>query len=156
DLPLSYRTTFDAVTHALLNSPLTDRSASPMGTALDLIDSLEGIHGKIIGARGDHQFRLYVALKKDAIEKLYECREFDRKGDNTVFHIGYPINFREAGGDPSIQFSVTRTGRRADIDVDYRSSRGPVALFNGHLTAANSDVRAGDNYKRHASRWVGY
>jgi len=55
-----------------------------------------------------------------------------------------------------MQISVTRTGRRADIDVDYRSSAGPQALLNGHLTAANSDVRAGNNYERHSSRWSGY
>ena len=38
--------------------------------------------------------------------------------------------------------------------VDYRSS-APQGLFNGHLTAANSDVRVGDNSKRHGSRWGG-
>ena len=43
---------------------------------------------------------------------------------------------------------------RADIDVDYRSSRFPVALLNGHLSAANSDVRAG-NVERHNQRWSG-
>jgi hypothetical protein len=31
----------------------------------------------------------------------------------------------------------------------------PVSLFNGHLSAANSDVRAGDNAERHAGRWAG-
>ena len=29
-------------------------------------------------------------------------------------------------------------------------------LFNGHLSASNSDVRAGDNAERHAARWLGY
>ncbi len=59
-------------------------------------------------------------------------------------------------GVPSIQFSIARDGERADIDVDYRSSAFPVVLFDGHLTAANSDVRAGDNYDRHLSRWQGF
>ncbi len=47
-------------------------------------------------------------------------------------------------------------GRRADIDVDYRSPTFPLALFNGHLTSANSDVRAGSNYGRHTNRWAGF
>ena len=29
-------------------------------------------------------------------------------------------------------------------------------MFNGHLSAANSDVRAGDNAERHAGRWTGF
>ena len=29
-------------------------------------------------------------------------------------------------------------------------------LFNGHLSAANSDVRAGNNAERHAARWTGF
>ena len=39
--------------------------------------------------------------------------------------------------------------------MDYRSSRFPKALFNGHLTAANSDVRAGSNLETHDNRWAG-
>jgi hypothetical protein len=39
--------------------------------------------------------------------------------------------------------------------VDYRSSKFPSALVNGHLTAANSDVRAGNNTSRHLQRWEG-
>jgi hypothetical protein len=31
----------------------------------------------------------------------------------------------------------------------------PGAMFNGHLTSANSDVRAGDNHDRHNNRWGG-
>jgi hypothetical protein len=47
-------------------------------------------------------------------------------------------------------------GRLADVDVDYRASSFPVMLFNGHLSAANSDVRAGNNADRHAARWTGF
>jgi hypothetical protein len=43
----------------------------------------------------------------------------------------------------------------ADIDVDYRSSSFPKAMFNGHLTASNSDVRAGGNLQLHDQRWEG-
>ena len=86
---------------------------------------------------------------------LNRSREFKRGVDNTVYHKGYPINYREQGGSPSIQVSIAMDGRLADIDVDYRSSGFPVALLNGHLSASNSDVRAGDNAERHAERWLG-
>jgi hypothetical protein len=43
----------------------------------------------------------------------------------------------------------------SDIDVDYRSSTFPKALFDGHLTAGNSDVRAGGNLATHDNRWEG-
>ncbi len=155
-LRLSFRTTFEAVTHALAHSKLTDENGQSLGTALDLVEMVEAVHGRIPHTSGDNQFRVYVLLKKDAVDRLYASREFRRRGDNTVFHIGYPLNFRQEGGAPSIQFSVARTGRRADIDVDYRSSKGPTALFSGHLTAANSDVRAGNNYERHVHRWEGF
>jgi hypothetical protein len=55
-----------------------------------------------------------------------------------------------------MQFSLSEDGSRADIDVDYRSSRPPKALFNGHLTAANSDVRVGRNPRLHNGRWNGF
>ncbi len=155
-LSLSARTTFDAITHALLSTKLTDQNGGKsLGTAFDLLDMVESVNGQVAGARGDHQYRIYVQLKPDALQKLYASKEFMRTNDNTVFHIGYPVNFRLLGGDPSIQFSVARTGRRADIDVDYRSSHGPKALVNGHLTSANSDVRAGKNYYGHVERWNG-
>ena len=54
-----------------------------------------------------------------------------------------------------MQMSMSEDGLRADIDVDYRSSRSPQSLFNGHLTASNSDVRAGDNPRLHNARWSG-
>jgi hypothetical protein len=153
-LPLSSRTTFEAVTHALVNSKLTDPSGKPIGRAIDVVDLVERIAGRVPGTRGDHQFRVYVYLKRGAVDKLYLSREFQREHDNTVYHIGYPISFRQQGGAPSIQFSVTRTGYRADIDVDYRSSSKTRALFNGHLTSGNSDVRAGSNYSTHTRRWT--
>jgi hypothetical protein len=89
------------------------------------------------------------------LELLDRSKEFNRGPDNTVYHKGYPICFRSAGGTPSIQVSLTRDGSRADIDVDYRSSKFPVFLVNGHLSASNSDVRASNNDDRHNNRWAG-
>ena len=151
---LSTRTTFEAVTHALQTTALTDKSGKPMGTAFDLVEAIEAISGKITRARGDLQFRMYVVLKPEARQKLKESSEFFRDRDNTVYHRGYPLNYRQ-DGTPSIQFSMAKDGRHADIDVDYRSSGFPAGLFNGHLTAANSDVRAGNNTEVHLQRWQG-
>ncbi len=58
-------------------------------------------------------------------------------------------------GLPSIQFSVSRDHKLSDVDVDYRSSGFPKGLLNGHLPAANSDVRAGNNLALHDGRWSG-
>ena len=152
---LSARTTFEAVTHALSTTPLSDQNGDSLGTALDLIEHLEAVNGKVKGARGDQQFRIYVRLKPGANEILDRSREFSREGNNTVYHKGYPLNYRQQGGVPSIQFSLSPDGARADVDVDYRSSKFPAAIFNGHLSATNSDVRAGDNSDRHIGRWEG-
>lgn len=156
ELALSTRTTFNAVTHALLKTRLTDASGQPMNmTALDLVARVENVAGRIPGKGGDKQFRMYVGLKPNALQVLGRCREFTRQRDNTVYHKGYPTCFRGAGGTPSIQFSLSRDATRGDIDVDYRASSFPVMLVNGHLTASNSDVRAGDNDQRHNGHWSG-
>ena len=155
DMYLSSRTTFEAVTNALMETDLTDASGNDMGTALDLVDKLDAVKGKIKGARGDLQFRMYVQLKPDALDTLEACQEFARGHENTIYHKGYPINYRQQVKAPSIQYSVSTDGKRADIDVDYRSSKIPQALFNGHLTSSNSDVRAGKNYQGHTNQWEG-
>jgi hypothetical protein len=152
---LSMRTTFDAVTHALLNTKLTNKGGQSLGTALDLVDVLDDVAGEEEGARGDRQFRVYIYLKPEAQKTLEESQEFKRERDNTHYHMGFPICYRLLAGPPSIQCSLSRDGKRADIDVDYRSSSFPAALVNGHLSSANSDVRAGDNLEKHDGRWSG-
>ena len=82
-------------------------------------------------------------------------QEFFHDKDNTVYHGGFPICYRLKNGPPSIQFSISRDHKLSDIDVDYRSSGFPKGLVNGHLSAANSDVRAGNNLDRHDGRWSG-
>jgi hypothetical protein len=155
-LALSTRTTFNAVTHALSVTALTDRAGRPMDlTALDLIAKVDAVAGSIPGQSGDRQFRMYVQLRPDTQRTLEQSREFIRQVDNTVYHKGYPICFRGSGGTPSIQVSLARDGTHGDIDVDYRSSTFPIMLINGHLTASNSDVRAGDNDERHNAHWSG-
>jgi hypothetical protein len=152
-LSSSTRATFEAVTHALLNTPLTAQDGSSLGTGLDLIQLVEAVYGQIPGLGGDRQFRLYALLKPDALDRLSRSQQFKRRGDNDVFHAGYPISFRQRGGVPALQLSITATGRRADIDIDYRSTRVPFVLFNGHFRSSNSDVRGDRNFNRFVSRW---
>lgn len=152
---LSSKTTFEAITHALMRTALTDASGTPLGDALAIIERVDAVRGKVLGAPGDHQFRMYVQLKPDALDMLARSQQFQRSADNTIFHKGYPINYRGRNGPPSIQVSAAVDRRHADIDVDYRSSSFPMGLFNGHLTASNSDVEAGNNYDRHTARWTG-
>jgi hypothetical protein len=155
-LSLSTKTTFDAVTHALMTTKLTDGAGGSLGDALALVDQVESVRGETAGAPSDRQFRMYARLVSGALDTLARSKEFKRGVDNAVYHQGYPISYRGQTGVPSVQFSVALDGRRADIDVDYRRSIFPVGLFNGHLTASNSDVRAGNNYDKHVNRWGGF
>lgn len=50
---------------------------------------------------------------------------------------------------------MAENGLSADIDVDYRASKTPQSMFNGHLTSANSDIRVGENSLKHGERWNG-
>ena len=153
--PVSRQTTFEAATHGLRETRLTDATGRDLGRAIDLVARVERVAGEEKGRRGDEQFRLYVVLAPDARDTLDRAQEFFRDKDNTVFHKGYPINYRLRGRFPSVQVSVAEDWQRADIDVDYLSSRAPQGLFNGHLTSANSDVRVRGNERRHARRWSG-
>ena len=100
-LAVSSKTTFDAVTHALMTTPLTDAAGAQLAglpDALALIDRVESIRGQVPGAPGDHQFRLYVRLVPSALDTLARSREFKRGVANTIFHKGYPTNYRAQGG----------------------------------------------------------
>jgi hypothetical protein len=152
---LSIRTTFDAVTHALLNAKMTDSQGKSLGRAIDLVSAVDQVMGEESGAGGDMQFRLFVYLKPNAVDVLNRSQEFFHDKDNAVYHKGFPICYRLKNGPPSIQFSISRDHKMSDVDVDYRSSGFPKALVNGHLSAANSDVRAGNNLARHDERWLG-
>ncbi len=155
NLPVSTKTTFNAVTHALLSTQLTDESGRELGSAIQIVDKLDTVHGEVPGTRGDEQFRIYVQLKPGALGVLKKSQEFQRMQDNTTYHKGYPICYRSKPAVPSIQVSATQDETRADVDVDYKASGFPKGLVNGHLSAANSDVRAGQNDEIHNNRWQG-
>jgi hypothetical protein len=154
-LTISEQTTFYGITHALMHSSLTDVQGASLGTALDRIASIEQIAGQYAGRGGDEQFRLYVTLKPDTHDLLGKSREFFKDHENTVYHVGYPTSYRQVGKEPNLQVSMSEDGLRADIDVDYRASKTPQSMFNGHLTAANSDIRVGENSAKHGARWNG-
>ena len=82
------------------------------------------IAGQYDGMGGDQQFRIYVALKPGTRELLEKSREFFIDHENTVYHIGFPHSYRQIG-EPNMQMSLSADGMRADIDVDYRSSKTP-------------------------------
>jgi hypothetical protein len=155
NLPLSTKTTFNAVTHALISTQLTDESGRKLGSAIQIVDKLDTVHGEMPGARGDDQFRIYVQLKPGALGVLNKSQQFQRMQDNTTYHKGYPICYRSKPAVPSIQVSATQDETRADVDVDYKASGFPKGLVNGHLSAANSDVRAGQNDEIHNNLWQG-
>ena len=152
---VSERTTFEAITNALSKTELSDKTGKSLSTAIDLVTGIERIAGQYYGRSGDEQFRLYCLLRPDARQVIENAREFRFTEENTVFHAGYPYSYRQAGKVPTLQFSISADGLKADIDVDYRSSKPPQAVWNGHLSSTNSDVRARDNYKRHGERWAG-
>jgi hypothetical protein len=135
---------------------LTDGEGRTLGRPLDLVRSLDRIAGEQAGRGSDEQFRLYVTLRPDAKEILDQSREFAPGAHNTVYHAGYPHSYRLGAGMPSVQFSLADDGQKADIDIDYRTSKPPQSLFNGHLTSSNSDVRSGNNVERHSRRWSGF
>lgn len=154
-LSVSRRSAFAAITNGLLFTSLTDASGKRLGSAIDLVDSIDSIAGEEEGKGSDEQFRLYVSLKRGALGKLDTSREFVHGKNNTIFHKGFPINYRQKGSVPTLQFSIANDKIKADIDIDYKSSGFPAALFNGHLSAANSDVRSTGNYLTHLRRWPG-
>ena len=152
---ISERTTFTAVTNALENTDLTDEQGNSLGTALDRVVKVERIAGQYYGRGGDEQFRVYFEIHPDTQEILEKSREFFRDKDNTVYHAGYPMSYRQVGKPPTMQFSLSENVTQGDVDVDYRSSKMPKSMWNGHITAANSDVRADQNYRLHTGRWSG-
>src|SRR5262249_51658304 len=72
---ISVRTTFDAVTHALINANISDANGKSLGRAFDLVGAVDDILGEEADVGGDRQFRLYVYLKPKAFETLAQSSE---------------------------------------------------------------------------------
>jgi hypothetical protein len=149
----SQRGTFVAVTHALLNTVLMDRtSGKKLGRAFTIVRATLDIRGENASPPSDRQFQMIVEVIPGAERKLEKAADFD-KGENGIFHKGYPTSFRQSrkiglpGQEAGLHISFTPDGRRAEIHIDYR-----FGLL--HLMSANSDPRANGNRQRHAARWL--
>lgn len=77
-LSLSTRTTFEAVTHALMTTNLTGKSGQSMGNALELVQSVETIHGKVPKARRPAVSRLCHASTRRSAKAERLHRVFPR------------------------------------------------------------------------------
>jgi hypothetical protein len=149
---VSQRATFVGITHAMLNTHLVDREdGKDLGDALQLIEGLLDLRGENIALPSDQQFQLIVRLAPGALQRLDRAASFER-GENHVFHKGYPISFRQfrriglQGQEAGLHISLVPDGRLAEIHIDYR-----FGLL--HLGPANADVRAPGNHERHVDRW---
>jgi hypothetical protein len=136
-LSLSEQTTFDAITHALFRSTLTDAKGQALGRAFDLVTDVERIAGQYAGRRGDEQFRLYVRLASGARDTLERSREFYHHEDNTVFHVGYPYCSTGTCHRPTRTFGRA-TIRRVTTPGGLGSLRGGKA----HLAASEERLPA--------------
>jgi hypothetical protein len=70
DARLSVRTMFDALTHALSKTKLTDANAKSLGRALDLVESVDEVMGEESGVGGDGQFRVYAPRDESTVVRL--------------------------------------------------------------------------------------
>ncbi len=105
----STRTTFEAVTHALMTTNLTDESGKSMGNALDLVQSIETINGKIPKARG----RLAVPrLRHPEAGCAWNPQEVERI-------LPRPRQHRL----PSRLSGELAAGRRRTVDPDFHGTR---------------------------------
>lgn len=151
----SQRATFVGVTHALQSTQLVDSEwGTPMGDALRVVEEVVDIQGENASVPSDQQFQIIVRLAPEAAQTLEHAAQFE-KGENHVFHKGYPKSFRQSrrigvhGQEAGLHFCVSRDGRFAQIHIDYR-----FGLL--HLEPANSDVRANGNHQRHVDRWPNF
>jgi hypothetical protein len=154
-LNVSQRATFVGITHAMLNTHLVDRlDGKDLGNALQLIDGLLDLRGENIGLPSDQQFQLIARLAPGALQRLDRAASFER-GENHVFHKGYPISFRQfrriglQGKEAGLHISLIPNGRIAEIHIDYR-----FGLL--HLGPANANVRAPGNHQKHVDRWPNF
>src|SRR5215213_9270833 len=100
NLPLSTRTTFNAVTHALISTQLTGESGKKLGSAIQIVDKIDTVRGEILGSRGDEQFRIYIQLRTNALDLLEHSQQFRRMDDNAAYHKGYPTCYRSKPSVP--------------------------------------------------------
>ncbi len=131
---LSTKTTFVAVTHALMTTRLTDRAGADLGDALTLVERIDVVRGEVTGERGDHQFRIYVRLTRGRLRQVIAL-------DAVQARLG---QLRLSQG---ISHQLSRTGRDAvDPGLDgrrpakrRRRRRLPGVIFSGRALERSPD-----------------
>lgn len=107
-----------------------------------------------------------MTLKDGVAENIKSAKNFSPSPGHGS---EYPYGRQLKGGEPSIQFAISGDGKRADIDVDYEVKtpegfikegfiksnpiKAVISVFE-HLKTSNSDVRNGDNFKKHNERFA--
>ncbi len=158
-LTISEQTTFYGITHALMNSRLTDAQGASLGTALDRVRVDRADRGTVRRAR---RRRAVPALRHP------EAGHPRRAGEEP----GVLPGPREHGLSRGIPAFATdwsarnRTSRSPCRRTDcaptstwtIAPARHPQSMFNGHLTASNSDIRVGENSNkaRRTVEWAHY
>ena len=133
-ISLSTKTTFEAVTHALMTTSLTDPSGTSLGDALALVEQVESVRGEVAGAAGDRQLRIYVSSRRAPSRRFRGRSSPARRGQHGLSQ-GFPIDFR-GSGRRALRFRCRRARPpRRRHQCHFRASGFPVALFNGHLTS---------------------
>lgn len=169
----SEKVTFEAITGALEQTSLTPdpKKSAPfqVKTAIQLIERVKQVAGRVDGAGGDEQFRLYVTLIPEAVLILTNCQQFVGPRSPGGFHAGYEATFRQQGSTPNIQFTTRKStdaefrksDRGADIDIDYEGVGSGNRVFGAikhplstaeHFRASNSDVEHSNHYDEYKAK----
>lgn len=137
----------------LENTTIIGKDGTKMN-GLDAIKSVNFINGETpVSEKNPQRFRIMVELQDGAYDFIMSAKNFSSvpgHGDD------YPDSRQLKGGAPSIQFSMSRDGRKADVDVDYESKNPfivAITLCSKHCTPQNSDVRAGSHFEKHNKRF---
>lgn len=166
DLQPSQKSTFESVTNALENTTIIGKNGSKTN-ALDTIESVDVILGEKPGSKdGKEQFRLLVTLKDGSSENVKTAKNFiGSPGHGSE----YPHGRQLKGGEPSLQFAISKDGKKADIDVDYevKTAEGfaketlktfnpikPIISLIEHFNPSNSDVRHSNHFEKHNERFA--
>ncbi|QQS33238.1 MAG: RHS repeat-associated core domain-containing protein [Acidobacteriota bacterium] len=147
------RAAFESVANALENTTLIGKDGSKTN-GLDLIKSISFILGEKPSNNDDApSFRIYAELTENAREIVSGATNF--KGSNG-HPPGFPDGWQQSGGSPGLQISMSKDGKRGDIDVDYQSKNLFVVAFTLcqlHCKESNSDVRHKNHFDKHNKRY---
>ena len=146
-----------------MTTPLTDASGQKFGDGLALIERVDTVKGEVSGTSQRSPVSDLRPIDRRTRARCWSARASSSAAlDNSVYHKGYPVNYREARGTPSIQRGRLRwTVVSRNVDVDYRASRLPrsclpsTATVRGELGSGQSESRQ-QRPQRHAARWIGY